>query len=182
MEKLSSTEIRNLWIKYFKSKGHNVMESAPLVPYDDDSLLFINAGVTPLKKYFDGSVVPENKRNPLNTTTYGVGELIINAIKNGAKNFLATRLLVPRRSAPPLRGPKTLLQKAQPSLKKGLASQCASCIQSSSNHIFLFYIPSPNRRKGRLQFQTATVQSITAMRLPLTAGDGILPSIKWFKA
>ncbi|MBQ7105684.1 MAG: alanine--tRNA ligase [Bacilli bacterium] len=62
MEKLSSTEIRNLWIKYFKSKGHNVMESAPLVPYDDDSLLFINAGVTPLKKYFDGSVVPENKR------------------------------------------------------------------------------------------------------------------------
>ena len=62
MEKLSSTEIRNLWIKYFKSKGHNVMESAPLVPYDDDSLLFVNAGVTPLKKYFDGSVVPENKR------------------------------------------------------------------------------------------------------------------------
>ena len=62
MEKLSSTEIRNLWLKYFKSKGHNVMESAPLVPYDDDSLLFVNAGVTPLKKYFDGSVVPENKR------------------------------------------------------------------------------------------------------------------------
>lgn len=62
MEKLSSTEIRNLWIKYFESKGHNVMESAPLVPYDDDSLLFVNAGVTPLKKYFDGSVVPENKR------------------------------------------------------------------------------------------------------------------------
>ncbi len=62
MKKLSSTEIRNLWIKFFESKGHNVMESAPLVPYDDDSLLFINAGVTPLKKYFDGSVVPENKR------------------------------------------------------------------------------------------------------------------------
>ena len=38
------------------------MESAPLVPQDDDSLLFINAGVTPLKKYFDGSVVPDNKR------------------------------------------------------------------------------------------------------------------------
>ena len=62
MKKLSSTEIRNLWMKYFQSKGHNVMESAPLVPYDDDSLLFVNAGVTPLKKYFDGSVVPENKR------------------------------------------------------------------------------------------------------------------------
>ncbi len=62
MKNLSSTEIRNLWMEYFASKGHNVMESAPLVPYDDDSLLFINAGVTPLKKYFDGSVVPENKR------------------------------------------------------------------------------------------------------------------------
>lgn len=62
MKELSSTEIRNLWMNYFRSKGHNVMESAPLVPYDDDSLLFTNAGVTPLKKYFDGSVVPENKR------------------------------------------------------------------------------------------------------------------------
>lgn len=62
MKKLSSTEIRNLWMSYFESKGHNVMESASLVPYDDDSLLFTNAGVTPLKKYFDGSVVPENKR------------------------------------------------------------------------------------------------------------------------
>ena len=62
MKKLTSTEIRNLWMKYFTEKGHNVMESAPLVPYDDDSLLFVNAGVTPLKKYFDGSVVPENKR------------------------------------------------------------------------------------------------------------------------
>ena len=62
MKNLSSTEIRNLWMSYFKSKGHNVMESASLVPYDDDSLLFTNAGVTPLKKYFDGSVVPENKR------------------------------------------------------------------------------------------------------------------------
>ncbi len=62
MKKLSSTEIRNLWLDFFRSKGHNVLESASLVPYDDDSLLFINAGVTPLKKYFDGTVVPENKR------------------------------------------------------------------------------------------------------------------------
>lgn len=62
MKKLSSTEIRNLWMDYFKSKGHNVIESASLIPYDDDSLLFTNAGVTPLKKYFDGTVVPENKR------------------------------------------------------------------------------------------------------------------------
>ncbi len=62
MEKLTSNEIRNKWISFFESKGHKVMESAPLVPQDDDSLLFVNAGVTPLKKYFDGTVVPENKR------------------------------------------------------------------------------------------------------------------------
>ena len=62
MKKLTSTEIRNLWMDYFTSKGHMVLESASLIPYDDDSLLFTNAGVTPLKKYFDGSVVPENKR------------------------------------------------------------------------------------------------------------------------
>jgi len=62
MQKLTSNEIRNKWILFFESKGHKVMESAPLIPMDDDSLLFINAGVTPLKKYFDGSVVPDNKR------------------------------------------------------------------------------------------------------------------------
>lgn len=62
MRKMTSTEIRNMWFKFFQSHGHKILESAPLVPIDDDSLLFINAGVTPLKKYFDGSVVPDNKR------------------------------------------------------------------------------------------------------------------------
>jgi len=62
MKKMTSTEIRNMWYKFFESKGHKRLESAPLVPINDDSLLFINAGVAPLKKYFDGSVVPDNKR------------------------------------------------------------------------------------------------------------------------
>ena len=62
MKTMTSTEIRNMWFKFFESKGHKILESAPLVPIDDDSLLFINAGVTPLKKYFDGTVVPDNKR------------------------------------------------------------------------------------------------------------------------
>jgi len=62
MRRMSSTEIRNMWFKFFESHGHKILESAPLVPIEDDSLLFINAGVTPLKKYFDGSVVPDNKR------------------------------------------------------------------------------------------------------------------------
>ena len=62
MRYLTHSEIRKKWFDFFKSKGHKVLESAPLIPEDDDSLLFINAGVTPLKKYFDGSVVPDNKR------------------------------------------------------------------------------------------------------------------------
>ena len=62
MKKLSSNEIRTMWLEFFKSKGHKVYDSAPLVPINDDSLLWINAGVTPLKKYFDGTVVPDEKR------------------------------------------------------------------------------------------------------------------------
>lgn len=62
MKKLTHNEIRNLWRSFFEAKGHAYFESAPLVPIDDDSLLWINAGVTPLKKFFDGSVVPESKR------------------------------------------------------------------------------------------------------------------------
>ena len=62
MKEMTSTEIRNMWFKFFESKGHKILESAPLVPINDDSLLFINAGVAPLKKYFDGTLVPENRR------------------------------------------------------------------------------------------------------------------------
>lgn len=62
MKKMTSTEIRNMWYEFFVEHGHKRVESAPLIPKDDDSLLWINAGVTPLKKYFDGRVVPDSKR------------------------------------------------------------------------------------------------------------------------
>lgn len=62
MRRMTSNEIRQTWLKFFQSKNHLVIKSAPLIPIDDDSLLWINAGVTPLKKYFDGSLIPENKR------------------------------------------------------------------------------------------------------------------------
>ena len=62
MKKLTSLEIRKMWLSFFESKGHEIVDSAPLIPIDDDSLLWINAGVTPLKKYFDGSMVPNNRR------------------------------------------------------------------------------------------------------------------------
>lgn len=62
MKKLKSYEIRNIWLKFFESKGHKVVPSASLVPIDDPTLLWINAGVAPLKKYFDGREIPENPR------------------------------------------------------------------------------------------------------------------------
>ena len=62
MKYMTHNDIRNTWIRFFESKGHKLFPSAPLVPINDDSLLWVNAGVTPLKKYFDGSVVPQNRR------------------------------------------------------------------------------------------------------------------------
>lgn len=62
MKKLTGNQIRQMYLDFFKSKGHHVEPSAPLVPHDDASLLWINCGMAPLKKYFDGRVVPDNPR------------------------------------------------------------------------------------------------------------------------
>ncbi len=62
MKKMTSSQIRQMWLDFYKTKGHKVEPSASLVPHDDPTLLWTNAGVTPLKKYFDGSVVPECPR------------------------------------------------------------------------------------------------------------------------
>ncbi|WP_374702906.1 alanine--tRNA ligase [Bacillus sp. T33-2] len=51
-----------MYLDFFKEKGHAVEPSAPLVPHDDPSLLWINSGVATLKKYFDGRVIPDNPR------------------------------------------------------------------------------------------------------------------------
>ena len=62
MKYMTHNDIREMWFKFFINKGHKIFDSAPLVPINDDSLLWINAGVTPLKKYFDGSEIPDSKR------------------------------------------------------------------------------------------------------------------------
>lgn len=62
MKYLTHDEIRNIWFEFFTNKGHKIKESAPLIPINDNSLLWINAGVAPLKKYFDGREIPENRR------------------------------------------------------------------------------------------------------------------------
>lgn len=62
MKNLSGSQIRKMYLEFFKEKGHAIEPSASLVPHDDPSLLWINSGVATLKKYFDGRVIPENPR------------------------------------------------------------------------------------------------------------------------
>ncbi|HEL1224280.1 TPA: alanine--tRNA ligase [Streptococcus equi subsp. zooepidemicus] len=62
MKQLTSAQIRQMWLDFWKSKGHSIEPSANLVPVNDSTLLWINSGVATLKKYFDGSVIPENPR------------------------------------------------------------------------------------------------------------------------
>ena len=62
MRKLSSQQIRETWLNFFKERGHMIEPGASLIPHNDPSLLWINAGVAALKKYFDGSEIPESKR------------------------------------------------------------------------------------------------------------------------
>ena len=52
MEKLGLNEIRERFLRFFESKGHLRIQSYPLVPQNDNSLLLINAGMAPLKHYF----------------------------------------------------------------------------------------------------------------------------------
>lgn len=59
---MTSTEVRQMFLDFFKSKGHSIEPSQSLVPVNDPTLLWINSGVATLKQYFDGSVVPENPR------------------------------------------------------------------------------------------------------------------------
>ena len=58
MKKMNSNEIRKTWINYFKNNDHFEIESASLIPINDNSLLWINSGVATLKKYFSGECNP----------------------------------------------------------------------------------------------------------------------------
>lgn len=55
MKQLTGNQVRQMFLDYFESKGHMIEPGASLVPNNDPTLLWINAGVAALKKYFDGS-------------------------------------------------------------------------------------------------------------------------------
>lgn len=55
-------ELREKYLSFFESKDHLRMNSFSLVPNNDKSLLLINSGMAPLKKFFTGEVIPPRKR------------------------------------------------------------------------------------------------------------------------
>lgn len=63
MRKLGMNELRKEYLDFFGSKkNHTVLKSFSLIPEDDESLLLINAGMAPLKKYFTGEKKMKNNR------------------------------------------------------------------------------------------------------------------------
>ena len=59
---MKAIDIRNKYINFFKSKGHSVIPSAPLIPENDASVLFNTAGMQPLVPYLMGEPHPKGKR------------------------------------------------------------------------------------------------------------------------
>ena len=62
MEWTGLNELREKYLSFFEKKGHLRLDSFSLIPQDDKSLLLINAGMAPMKKYFTGEVTPPSKR------------------------------------------------------------------------------------------------------------------------
>ncbi len=62
MRSLTSKELRQLYLDFFKSKGHAVIASASLIPENDPTVLFTTAGMHPLVPYLMGEKHPEGKR------------------------------------------------------------------------------------------------------------------------
>lgn len=62
MQVYGVNELRKMFLEFFESKGHLALNSFPLIPHNDNSLLLINSGMAPLKPYFTGQEIPPRKR------------------------------------------------------------------------------------------------------------------------
>ncbi|MFM7557853.1 MAG: alanine--tRNA ligase-related protein, partial [Alphaproteobacteria bacterium] len=59
---MKTNDIRNNFLNYFKKNGHEILPSSPLIPHNDPSLMFTNAGMNQFKNYFIGLEEPKYKR------------------------------------------------------------------------------------------------------------------------
>jgi len=59
---MTGDELRKAYLDFFEDKGHLVLPSAPLIPRNDPSILWINAGMAPFKRYFNGVETPPKDR------------------------------------------------------------------------------------------------------------------------
>ncbi len=59
---MESSEIRRLFLEFFRQKGHQIVPSAPLVLKNDPTLLFTNSGMVQFKDYFLGNATPKSNR------------------------------------------------------------------------------------------------------------------------
>ena len=59
---MKAIEIRNKYLKFFENHGHKIIDSAPLIPENDPSVLFTTAGMHPLVPYLLGEKHPAGKR------------------------------------------------------------------------------------------------------------------------
>ena len=62
MKWTSLNDLREKYLSFFESKGHLRLPSYPLVPHGDKSLLLINSGMAPMKKFFTGEEIPPRNR------------------------------------------------------------------------------------------------------------------------
>lgn len=62
MQWTSVNDLREKYLSFFESKGHLRLPSFPLIPINDKSLLLINSGMAPMKKYFTGEETPPSLR------------------------------------------------------------------------------------------------------------------------
>ena len=62
MKWTSLNELREKYLSFFESKGHLRLPSFSLVPNNDKSLLLINSGMAPMKKFFTGEEIPPRNR------------------------------------------------------------------------------------------------------------------------
>ena len=73
---MNTNEVREAFLEFFKSKDHSVVSSSSLVPNNDDTLLFTNAGMVQFKDVFLGQEKLKYSRAPLHKNVFVLGESI----------------------------------------------------------------------------------------------------------